>query len=266
MTTSEKLCLKWNNFKENVNANFSTIRDENDFADVTLACEDGQQVDAHKVILSLSSPFFKNILKRNKHAHPLIYMTGFNAEDLLAVVDFLYYGTANVYQENLEHFLNIAEKLQLKGLQRIRNAKGNGKDDMIDIQSASTHKSIEKRRLNKVVKEEQIQVLDEVLSIYSQTKTAQQNFSRDLKELDNNIKSMMAPEQTMCQGAKKTYSCTVCGKEGVHSLIKSHIEANHIKGLSIPCNFCNKQFRARKSLVMHVKRHHMKKITKALTK
>ena len=73
-------------------------------------------------------------------------MTGFNAEDLLAVVDFLYYGTANVCQENLEHFLNIAEKLQLKGLQRIRNAKGNGKDDMIDIQSASTHKSIEKKK------------------------------------------------------------------------------------------------------------------------
>ena len=28
------------------------MRDDNDFADVTLACEDGEQVEAHKVILA----------------------------------------------------------------------------------------------------------------------------------------------------------------------------------------------------------------------
>ena len=81
---------------------------------MTLACEDGQHVDAHKVILSSSSPFFKNLLKRNKHSHPLIYMRGLKYVDLLAVIDFLYYGEANVYEENLEHFLNTAEELQLK--------------------------------------------------------------------------------------------------------------------------------------------------------
>ena len=30
--------------------------------------------------------------------------------------DFLYYGEANIYQENLDTFLNIAEEFQLKGL------------------------------------------------------------------------------------------------------------------------------------------------------
>merc|ERR1712129_602124 len=77
---------------------------------------DVQQVEAHKVILASSSPFFLNILKRNKHPHPLIYMSGLTFENLVAMIDFLYNGEANVYQENLDSFLAVAEELQLKGL------------------------------------------------------------------------------------------------------------------------------------------------------
>ena len=99
MPTVEKFCLKWNDFQENVNTSFAALRTDSDFTDVTLACQDGHQVNAHKVILAASSPFLQNLLKRNQHAHPLIYMRGMNAEDLLAIVDFLYYGQANINQE-----------------------------------------------------------------------------------------------------------------------------------------------------------------------
>ena len=47
---SEKLCLQWNDFKENAIGAFGSLREDADFADVTLACEDGKQVAAHKVI------------------------------------------------------------------------------------------------------------------------------------------------------------------------------------------------------------------------
>ena len=113
---AEKLCLKWNDFQENINSAFGRLRKDDDFTDVTLACEDGQQLEAHKVILSVSSPLFENLLKRNKHNRPLIYMRGVKSEDLIAIIDFLYYGEANVFQENLNSFLVIAEELKLKGL------------------------------------------------------------------------------------------------------------------------------------------------------
>ena len=113
---SEKLCLQWNDFKENATSAFGSLREDIDFADVTLACEDGKQLEAHKVILASSSPFFQSILRRNKHSHPLIYMRGLKSEDLTAIIDFLYCGEANVFQENLDSFLAIAEELQLKGL------------------------------------------------------------------------------------------------------------------------------------------------------
>ena len=75
-TADEKLCLQWNDFKDNVSSAFGDLRQDKEFTDVTLVCEDGQQVEAHKVVLVASSPFFLNILKRNKHPHPLIYMRG----------------------------------------------------------------------------------------------------------------------------------------------------------------------------------------------
>ena len=43
----ERLCLQWNDFKENVSSAFGDLREDKDFTDVTLACEDGQQVSAH---------------------------------------------------------------------------------------------------------------------------------------------------------------------------------------------------------------------------
>ena len=116
MQNSEKLCLKWNDFQENLNNAFGVLRNDEDFSDVTLACKDGTQVETHKVVLASSSPFFMDLLKRNKHPHPLIYMKGVKADALVAIVDFLYYGEANVTQENLEPFLALAEELRLKGL------------------------------------------------------------------------------------------------------------------------------------------------------
>ena len=85
---------------------------------MTLACADGKQVEAHKVILAASSPFFQNLLGKNKHAHPIVFLTGLKSEELVAILDFIYYGETNVYKDNLDAFLAIAEEFQLKGLTR----------------------------------------------------------------------------------------------------------------------------------------------------
>ena len=114
---SEKFSLQWSNFRSNVCSAFQDLREDKDFTDVTLACEDGQQLEVHKVILASASSFFRNILKTNKHTHPIIFLRGLKSEDLVAVdVDYIYKGEADVFQENLDSFLSIAKDLQLKGL------------------------------------------------------------------------------------------------------------------------------------------------------
>ena len=71
MIDPDLLSLKWKDFQENMRTQFGSLRESQDFTNVTLACEDGQQVEAHKVILAASSPFFQKLLGRNKHPHPL---------------------------------------------------------------------------------------------------------------------------------------------------------------------------------------------------
>ncbi|XP_023319832.1 broad-complex core protein isoform X11 [Eurytemora carolleeae] len=115
MGSSEKFCLRWNDFESNISKAFREIREDKDFFDITLACED-DQIPAHKVILSACSPFFRAILKRNKHEHPLLYLKGVKYSDLVSVLNFMYHGEVNVAQEDLNTFLAVAEDLKVKGL------------------------------------------------------------------------------------------------------------------------------------------------------
>jgi len=115
MGAAEKFCLRWNDFESNISGAFRELRDDKDFFDVTLACDD-DQVQAHKVILSACSPFFRTILRRNRHEHPLLYLKGVKYVDLVSVLNFMYHGEVNVAQEELNSFLAVAEDLKIKGL------------------------------------------------------------------------------------------------------------------------------------------------------
>ena len=119
---SEKFCLRWTDFESNISVAFRELREEKDFFDVTLVCNE-DQIQAHKVILSAGSPFFRSILKRNPHAHPLIYLKGVKLNNLQSVLDFIYRGEANVAHEELNSFLAVAEELKVKGLTGIQSSK-----------------------------------------------------------------------------------------------------------------------------------------------
>ena len=115
MGSSGKFCLRWNDFESNISSTFYEMKEEKDFADVTLACADGQ-VESHKVILAASSLFFKRVLKKNPHSHPLIYLKGIKLSDVDAVLEFIHHGEVNVEEANLKTFLEVAEELEVKGL------------------------------------------------------------------------------------------------------------------------------------------------------
>ena len=63
MGSSQKYSLKWNDFSMNVATTFRDLHSRHDFVDVTLACSDGSTLEAHKVILSSVSSYFRDILK-----------------------------------------------------------------------------------------------------------------------------------------------------------------------------------------------------------
>ena len=50
-------------------------------------------------------------------------------ETLLSIVDFLYLGEANVFQDNLESFLSLAQELKLKGVNGTDQQPGGNAED-----------------------------------------------------------------------------------------------------------------------------------------
>ena len=85
-------------------------------------------------------------------------------------------------------------------------------------------------------------------------------FSGNMKELDEQVKSLMVLGHNWLPNRKQRLwanVCQVCGMEGRATTIMKHIEANHMKGISLPCNECEKTFRTRDRLRYHTHCMHM---------
>ena len=118
MGSSDKFCLRWNSYETNISSSFQKLREDSEFFDVTLCCDNGIDiVQAHKVILAACSPFFQKILSHQKNQqNPLLYLKGICLEDLQAALEFMYHGEVNLVQDSLNNFLAVAAELAIKGL------------------------------------------------------------------------------------------------------------------------------------------------------
>ena len=255
MQKSEKLCLKWNDFPENLNSAFGILRGDQEFSDVTLACEDGMQVETHKVILASSSPFFMEILKKNKHPHPLIYMRGIKAETLTAILDFLYFGEASIDQENLDAFLALAEELRLNGLAgSVESSRPKYQNEEPPQKITALRKQHKESIRNKSTPMD-INIDDEPSSEMPVALV-----SDEVRQLDEQIKSMIDfSENRLTSGKQERLRiCKICGKEGIRANIMTHIESNHISSnVFHSCDICGNISRSRNGLRLHkAKRHH----------
>ena len=81
-------------------------------------------------------------------------------------------------------------------------------------------------------------------------------FFGDFEDLDGKCDSMMEKTAKKQANGFPLYKCKVCEKEEIKSGKKRHIEANHVEGLSVPCNFCEKTFRSRSGFRQHKRQHH----------
>jgi len=118
MGSSDNFCLRWNDFESNISTSFRELREDSEFFDVSLCCDNGTDVvPAHKVILAACSPLFRKILSRQKNQqNPFLYLKGIHLKELQAVLNFMYHGEVNVAQDSLNNFLAVAEELAVKGL------------------------------------------------------------------------------------------------------------------------------------------------------
>ena len=263
----DKLCLKWNDFQENISAAFGKLRQGSNFSDVTLVCEDGEQIDSHKVILAAFSPFFEKLLERNVHPHPMIFMRGIKKEDLGAVIDFLYCGEANILQENLDSFLAIAGDLKVKGLQR--DEKETAKQKEMQQDKNETEKQNEKGMTTKLAKTKPPSKRKEKQVNDSTSEVKCEQNAEDGSTISPNDQLQMHKEKVMSMLEKsenhisngilynlRAYSCKVCGKEGVKTNMEKHIEVHHMEKIALGCSLCEKSLGSTTALIHHKRTSH----------
>lgn len=252
---SEKLSLQWHNFRDHIADTFGKLLKDKNFSDVTLACGDGNQMEAHKVVLAASSPFFQNLLGRNPHPHPMVYMRGVKSENLEAILDFLYSGEAKVLHENLEAFLILAEELQMKGFMEPTEESQPfiGKRNLhLPMKQKTKTEELKMRKFSSANNESTTSVDEIKPKIEVDVKPATAEL---FQEIDAKIKPFLVKDDL-----RRGFSCKVCGKHGDSGTIKDHIEAIHLEGISLHCNFCKTMLKSRSSLKMHKRRHHQSNI------
>jgi len=242
----EKFCLKWNDFQTTVSQSFGLLRKEADFFDVTLVTDDEVQLSAHKLVLAASSSFFKSILRKSSHSHPLIYLSGVNSANLEFILNYIYQGEVQIFQEQLDSFLDVAQKLKVSGL--ISDIK----EEPYECQQ----KSSRKEELNQYVNDSNLKTEENDKAFLG---AMDLNFTNKTVALDTQEESEIKSKiSEMLQKVYGNLECTVCGKVGrdVRNM-RRHAET-HIDGLSYPCNICDKTFRNKHQLQCHKSSYHRK--------
>jgi len=242
--------LKWNDFQENTIKTFSKLRKEEDFYDVTLVSDDQIQVMAHKLILSSSSEYFKNILKTNRHSHPMICLTEITSMDLQNVLDYIYQGEVKIFQKNIEKFLDIAQRLKIDGL--LSSEQEN------DIQQKEHFTNQPMETISKPIPIQKFENLNEEKSEGGSSAASCQTISLNASSSVDEIEQKVT--ENLGKNENGDYMCNLCGKVGGKLIrnMKNHIET-HLEGISFFCSICGKQFRSRNSMNCHKSMLHKNK-------
>ncbi|XP_017783452.1 PREDICTED: protein bric-a-brac 1-like isoform X1 [Nicrophorus vespilloides] len=136
---TEQFSLCWNNFQNNLTAGFQALFKDEDLVDVTLAAE-GRYIKAHKAVLSVCSPYFKELFRNNPCKHPIVILHDINYEALTNLLQFMYQGEVNVSQEEIPNFMRVAEILKVKGL--TDNSNLNNEDNKNGLQETINNQHI----------------------------------------------------------------------------------------------------------------------------
>merc|ERR1712126_63406 len=238
-----KFSLKWNDFQTNVSSSFSKLRKERDFFDVTLVSDDEVHISSHKVVLSASSDFFKNILRKSSHSNPLIYLPGIKSNDLNYIMDYIYDGEVQLFQGDLDTFLEVAKKLKVDGII--------GDNQTSDQEENTNQNSNDKPFLLKEDYVEEVDVVSTEIQT-SERKARRPPIPYAVSTQNNEAKE--AVDQLVMKNADNKFECKSCGRTARKSSdIRRHVEI-HIEGLSFDCQICGNSFRSRMVLKNHKNR------------
>merc|ERR1712129_131251 len=262
---------------------FQELRIAEELFDVTLACED-ETMEAHKVVLSACSPFFRSVFKKMKEKQPFIYLKGVMHKDLVALLDYIYTGETQVRAEDVDRFIEVGREMKVKGL--TEDEVGGTNESRIASDSVSSGEdhlaSTEDESSLADLSSESHDLFEFDLTIGSQNEIGHNAsvstfFHEDERKLipvkEELLKYIESPEdreqseKLIAEISNRTekvvddilgamWNCTECGKMFKKKYkVDRHVET-HLDGFLHKCKHCNKTCKTRGSLKTHISLSH----------
>jgi len=196
------------------------LRDSNELCDVTLACED-ETIEAHKFVLSANSLFFKEVFKKTQRVNPFIYLKGILHKDLLALLDYMYTGEAEVPSDDLSRVFQTANDLKISGLAN--------EDDSIEGITMKCDFEESKADKDEALEPNEFLHVEEVPTTTVEVTEVKESVN-DSSELDQSISLLIKHVQDI-NGVRK-FKCKQCKEIFLTiDLIETHVE-EHVEGMS----------------------------------
>ena len=255
MGSQEDFKLQWSEFEANLQSTYTRLRTTGHFSDVTLVCEDGQHVKAHRTVLAATSPVFEAILSLEDHPKPLIYMRGVKRAQLNALMDFIYLGHVEVTSEHLNDFFSLSEELKIKGL--TRNVKVENVETEIEEKNVEQHLDLSGEKESEADKGSV-----EVAEMNVEMRESFNSSGGADGTLEFTMEGNLTGEATSAQ-----FPCNMCDKVSVtakglekhkyrnHSVKKDRPEHN-LEAPAFHCSLCGKGSTTKGGLQKHFVRYH----------
>ena len=235
--SEEKFDLSWNDFSSNAANMVKNLLNDSQFTDVTLVSDDRKLIKAHKVILSSCSQFFNQVLAEISNQHPVLYLKGIQYSELSSIIRFIYMGMTEIAEEDLGRFMQAAQDLQIKGLQKKINSEVDIKN-IINQQVTNDHNF----HTQEIIADENSKYEEDEQFIDSAV--YQENKQVDLRNVYRT------------KSRDGVYYCDMCSYETKKTgNLKTHRQAKHL-GVRLSCNSCNGEFYDKSTLQRHVLSKH----------
>ena len=267
---------------------FKTFKNFQNLSDVTLVSDDMKHIQAHKLVLSACSEYFRNILEHTNKSHAYIFIDGVNSRELEQIHEFIYSGEVTFHQNDLNLFMASAKKLKIEGIEDEKNQKvepiefkNEDPDSYVDfleiVENGSEVEEVSaSSQLNSMIEEEENKIVEEkkhLISTNQPNRLANGMFTTTypIKKFKiENGKTVSIEEfrsrldDCIVDASDGSLSCSICGKVGAKVFDKKgyklksvtrqnmrrHVEI-HFEGLSVPCKDCGKSFSTSRRMEKH---------------
>ena len=244
--SDEKFDFAWNDFESNAINTIRNLLNDTEFTDVTFISDDRKRIETHKIILSLCSLFFKQILAETSTEKPLLFIKGIEHSELSAIVKFIYLGRTEIAEDDLGKFMKAAKELQIDGLQE----KGNTEENVDTVENyPQINTSYSRDHAAPFIQEE----------TFYEKEIKVENIQDDntLYNEANDASSVVAFQNLDFEKQDDgTYSCGKCKYQTRYKGdLKRHIHSKH-EGKKYPCGECDIEYSYRHNLSKHRAKTH----------